>query len=196
MTRVVNLKSILRKLTHKETDIALQLQACHRLDVGLSCESYLEYHLTQSHIRELKTGSLNLSLRFDHLSEDGVVAFFKAYKWRNEASPLTTPQNNDHQINFFRALELFRTIEPDFAKGPRQLIHLRGVFQDMALPCFTVDEDKQEIGFNWKDLFSALFKEELQVNSAIDISNVRNHFNSVEPILPKRSNPRITENVQ
>lgn len=179
MTPVVNLKSILRKLTHKETDIALQLQAWYRLDVvGLSCISYLEYRHGLSNIKGLKNGALNLSLRFDHFSEDGVVAFFKGYKWRSEASPLTAPQNNDHQINFFRALEIFRTIEPDFAKGPRQLIHLRGVFQDMALPCFTVDEDKQEIGLNWKDLFSALFKEEMQVNSAIDISDVRSHFNS------------------
>ena len=164
MERVPHLKFILQKLTLKETNIALQLQIWDRLDVD-KC-------------KEINTSSLNMSLKFDDSSEDGSVAFFKAYKWGSEASPFTGPQINDHLINFFRALELFRTVQPDFAESPHQLIHLRGVFQDMALPCFAVDEAKQEIGFNWKDLFSAMFKEEMQVDSAIDIHDVRIHFNA------------------
>ena len=127
----------------------------------------------------LSIGSINMSLKFDHSSEDGVVAFFNAYRLGSEASPRTGP-HKDHQINFFRTLELCRTAEPDFAKGLRQLIHLRGVFQDMALPCFAVDKEKLEMGFNWKDLFSAMFKEEMQVDSAIDIHDVRIHFNACE----------------
>ena len=177
MKCVLNSKSILNNLTHKEPDIHLQLSAWNTLGVGLSCVSYLGSHFGRGKCREFKTGSLNMSLRFDRFSEDGVFAFFKAYTWRSEASPLTGPQKNDHQINFFRALEC-ETKEPEFANGPRQLIHLRGVFQDMALPCFTADANKQEIGFNWKDLFSALFKEEMQVDSAINIYDVRIHFNA------------------
>ena len=129
-------------------------------------KDYLDCSMfTQNEHDEL--GELNMSLGFCRFSEDGVTAFFKASSWMNDEGGFASPPFPGTQPVFFKALKYYNRRYPSFAEGQFHLTHLRGVFNDVGLPGFSVDIAKQELGLDWKQLFQKLFSEDAYCTSEV-----------------------------
>ena len=129
-------------------------------DDNLECSMFTENEPEED--REL-----NMSLGFCHFSEDGVTAFFKPSSWMSDEWCVAKPPFRKTQIVFFKALGCYDHRYPSFAEGPNHLTYLRGVFNDVGLPGFSVDTVKREIGLDWKELFQKLFREDAYCTSKV-----------------------------
>ncbi|KAL8794421.1 MAG: hypothetical protein Q9195_003008 [Heterodermia aff. obscurata] len=118
-----------------------------------------------------------LSFTFCRFSDDGVTAFFEAYTCMTSRYDIDDPYRWDAPYIstwdvFFEALNYYNREHPGFAEGPNHLTYLRGVFNDVGLPGFTVDKIKRQIGLDWKDLFQKLFREDAHCTSELRASNL------------------------
>lgn len=114
-------------------------------------------------------GELNMSLRFDHFSEDGVTAFFKARSWMSYEMVVISPPHLRLQKAFFNALHYYDQKYASFAEGPHHMIYLRGVVNEIGLPGFSVNRKKGEVGLDWKRLFQKLFTEEARCTVNVSV---------------------------
>ena len=130
-------------------------------------------------------GLLNMSLCFGTFSKDGSRAIYKSDRTMSYftgavfpyPAPSEAPPSKGVKFMercFFKGLRYF---EQRDSKYPIHITHLRGVFNDTGLPGFKVDVDRQEIEFDWQELFSRLFKEEMSAAAveldAIEVSTTR-----------------------
>ena len=122
-------------------------------------EDYLSSFIFMKNERE-ELGELNMSLDFCRFSEDEATAFFKASSWMSDERCVASPPFPWTQTVFFKVLDYYNRNYPSFAEGPNHLTYLRGVFNDVGLPGFSVDIAKKELGLDWKQLFQKLFCED------------------------------------
>lgn len=96
------------------------------------------------------TTSIDTSLHFVRLSDDGQTAFFQLYQYNARREDL-----------IFEAIDRRSPKEINDAK---QMVQIRNRIHDIYIPDLNVDKERKEISFNWVNVFSLFFAERHSVN--------------------------------
>lgn len=94
--------------------------------------------------------SIDTSLHFDRLSDDGQTAFFRLGQ--------RMPSGEDW---IFEAIDRH---SPEEINDAKQMVQIRNRIHDIYIPGLNVDKEVKEISFNWVNVFSLFFAERYSVD--------------------------------